>query len=116
MTECKKFRSTPYRDLLEVFKDEYTIHVTISIWTYRGNQKKYTIPLSSTYSHFDNELNFTYKDKDFIFQTVEGEQHKFHYKELMTVKVDHTVFLRRSTPLDYINVSIVSDKDNREER
>ena len=106
MTERKKFLAISYRDLLEVFKDAYTIHVTISIWTYRSKRKQFIIPLSSTYSHFDNDLNFTYKDKDFIFKTVEGKPHKFHYTDLKTVKVDHIELI---PPLDYINVSIVSD-------
>ncbi|AYJ75329.1 hypothetical protein BSP36_242 [Bacillus phage BSP36] len=111
MTERKKFLAISYRDLLEVFKDAYTIHVTISVWTYRSKRKQFIIPLSSTYSHFDNDLNFTYKDKDFVFETVEGKQHKFHYTDLKTVKVDHIELI---PPLDYINVSIVSD--NGEER
>lgn len=114
MSQSDARRFISYRNLLEGLKETYTIHVTISIWTYRSKRKKFTIPLSSTYSHFDNDLNFTYKDKDFIFKTVEGKQHKFYYADLKTVKVDHIELNQVPTmPLDYINVSIALDNKER---
>ncbi|WZK93496.1 hypothetical protein [Bacillus phage BvP] len=108
--ETKYFKN--YRDFLEDFKDTHTVNVSISVWTYRSKRMRFTIPLKNLGNNFDNDLNFTYKDKDFTFETIEGKQHKFHYADLKTVKVDCVECTQIAVlPLDYINVKGITSTE-----